>query len=110
LNSPKAISKPPDLAEATPVKLEMGSTVVMAGESKAHVGVELTMLGGAALMMVDSVMSSMVVVGVASMAVGTAMPTMVGEVVSMSIGGAESMAVADDEPSTLVGVVRSANP
>jgi hypothetical protein len=65
----------------------------------------------------------MVVVGVASMAVGAAMPTMVGEVVStsmsmlmadeamsvlMAIDDAESTAVADDEPSTLVGAERSA--
>jgi hypothetical protein len=57
----------------------------------------------------------------ASMTVGTAMPTMVVDAVStsmpmsmsvvdeaMSIGGAKSTAVADDEPSTLIGVERSA--
>jgi hypothetical protein len=71
--------------------------------------------------MVNSVMSSMVVVGVASMSVGAAMPTMVDDVVSMwmsmadeamsmsmAIGDAESTVVADDEPSILVGVERSA--
>jgi hypothetical protein len=121
LNNPKAISKPPDLAETAPVRLEMGSTVVIAGESKARAGVESMMLGGAVSTMVDSVMSSMVVVGVASMVVGAAMPTMVGDVVPtlismadeamsmlMVIGDAESTTVADGEPSTLVGVERLA--
>jgi hypothetical protein len=57
------------------------------------------------------------------MAVGTAMPTRVFDAVSMSmlalvsklvvsesmsISNAESMAIADDEPSNLVGVERSA--
>jgi hypothetical protein len=53
------------------------------------------------------------------MTVGTTMLTMVvdavsmsmlvvSELMSMSIGGAESTAIADDEPSTLVGVERSA--
>jgi hypothetical protein len=67
----------------------------------------------------------MVADGVASMTVGIAMPTMVvdavtmlmlvlmsklvvSESMSMSIGGVESTAIADDEPSTLVGVERLA--
>jgi hypothetical protein len=37
LKSPKAISKPPDLAEIAPVKLEMGSTVVVAGTGGARI-------------------------------------------------------------------------
>jgi hypothetical protein len=87
----------------------------------ASTGVESTMLGDAVSTMIDSVMSTMVVGEVASMTVGAAMLTMVGDVVStsmsvadeamslsMAVGGAESMAVADDEPSTLVGVNRSA--
>jgi hypothetical protein len=76
-------------------------------------------------------MSTMVAGGVASMTVGTAMPMMVvdaastsmlvlmlklvlmsklvvGESMSMLIGGAESTTIADDEPSILVGVERSA--
>jgi hypothetical protein len=130
LNNPKAILKPPVLAETIPVKLETGSIVAVAGESMASAEVELTMLGDAVSTMVDPVMSTMVVGVVASMTVGIAMPTMVGDAVSMSmpmsmadeamsmwmagvamsmsIGGAESTAVADDEPSTLVGVERSA--
>jgi hypothetical protein len=121
LNNPKGISKPPVLAETAPVKLEMGSTVVIARESMASTRVESTMLGSAVWMMFNLVMLSVVVVKVASMAVGAAMPTMVGDVLStsvsmsmadesmsMAIGGAESMVVADDEPSTHVGVERSA--
>jgi hypothetical protein len=122
LNNLKAISKPPVLAETVPVKLEMGLTVVVAGESMASTGVESTMLGDAVSTIVDSVMSTMVVGEVASMTVGASMPMMVGDVVStsmsmsmavggaesMAVGGAESMAVADDEPSTLVGVDRPA--
>jgi hypothetical protein len=118
LNGPKAISKPPVLAETAPARLETGSMVVAAGVRSA-------MLGDAVSMMVDSVMSTMVAGGVESMTVGTAMPTVVvdavsmsmlvlmsklvvGESMSMPIGGAESTAIADDEPSTLVGVERSA--
>jgi hypothetical protein len=114
LNSPKAILKPPVLAETAPARLEMGSMVVAAGVRSA-------MLGDAMSMMVDSVMLAMVAGGVASMTVGTAMSTMVvdavstsmlvlmsklvvGESMSMPIGGAESTTIADDEPSTLVDV------
>jgi hypothetical protein len=46
LNSPKAISKPPVLAETTPVRLETGSMVVAAGVRSA-------MLGDAVSMTVD---------------------------------------------------------
>jgi hypothetical protein len=125
LNSPKAISKSPVLAETVPIKLETGSTVAIAGESMASAEAKSAMLGDAVLMMVDPVMSTMVAGEVASMTDCIAMPTMVvnavstsmlmlmsmsmvGEAMSMSIGGAESMAVADDEPSTLVGVEKSA--
>jgi hypothetical protein len=83
------------------------------------------MLGDVVSGTVDPVTSTIVAVGVASMTVGTAMPTMVvdavstsmlvlmsklvvSESMSMSISGAESMAIADDEPSTLVGAERSA--
>jgi hypothetical protein len=73
--------------------------------------------------MVNPVMSTMVVGDVALMTAGTAMPMMVvgamsmsmpmsmlvvDEAMLMSMGGAESTTVADDEPSNLVGVVRSA--
>jgi hypothetical protein len=112
LNSPKAISKHPVLPETVPVKLEMGSMVVVARESIASTGVESMMLGDAVSTMADSVMSTMVAGEVASMTVDAVMPTMVGEVVStsmsMAVGGAESTVVADVEPSTLVGVERSA--
>jgi hypothetical protein len=111
LNSPKAISKPPVLAETAPVGLETGSMVVA-------VGVRSAMLGDAVLRMVNSVMSTMVADGVVSMTVGTAMPTMVVDAesmlilvlvsMSMSIDGAESTAIADDEPSILIGVEGSA--
>jgi hypothetical protein len=70
---------------------------------------------------VDPVMSTMVADDVALMTAGTAMPTMVVGAVSMpmsmsmvdkmmlmSMDGAESTAVADVEPSNLVGVARSA--
>jgi hypothetical protein len=95
LHNTKAISKPPVLAETVPVKLEMGSMVVIAGESMVSIGVESTMLGDAMSTMVDSVTSTMVVGEVASMTVGTAMSTMVGDVVSMSMAdGATSMLMA----------------
>jgi hypothetical protein len=70
LNSPKAISKPPVLAKTAPARLETGSMVVAAGVRSA-------MLGDAVSMMVDLVMSTMVAGRVASMTVGTAMPTVV---------------------------------
>jgi hypothetical protein len=125
LNSPKAISKPPILAKTVPIKLEMGSIVVVAGESMASAEAKSATLGDAVSKTVDPVMSTMVASGVASMTVGTAMPTMVddvvstsmlmlmsmslmGKVMSMLIGGAESTAIADDEPSTLVDVERLA--
>jgi hypothetical protein len=59
LNSLKAISKPPDLAEIAPVKLEMGSTVVAAGESKSRAGVRSAMLDDAMSTTVDPVMSTL---------------------------------------------------
>jgi hypothetical protein len=123
LNSPKAISKPLDLAEIAPVKLETGSTVVVARESKSRAGVKSAMLGDVMSTTVDPVMSTMVAGDVVLMTAGTAMPTVVAGAVStsrpmsksvvdeamlMSVVGAESKAVADDEPSNLVGVVRSA--
>jgi hypothetical protein len=125
LNNPKAISKPPILAKLVPVKLEMGSIVVVARESMVSAEEKLATLGDAASKTVDPVMSTMVAGGVASMTVGTAMPTMVddavsmsilmlmsmslmGKVMLMSIGGTESTAIVDDELSTLVGVERSA--
>jgi hypothetical protein len=118
LNYPKAISKPPVLAEAVPVKLEMGSTVVVAEESMVNSGVDSMMLSDAVSMTVDAMMSIMVVGEAVSMTVGAAMPTMVGDAMSMSmaddamsmsmvVGDAESMAVAGDEPSILVDASRS---
>jgi hypothetical protein len=117
LNSPKAISKPPDLAEIAPVKLETGSMVVAAGELKLRAGVRSAMLGIAMSMTVDPVMSTMVADDVALMTADAAVPTMVVGAVStsmsmvdeamlMSMDGAELMAVADVEPSKLVGVAR----
>jgi hypothetical protein len=79
------------------------------------------MLGDAMSTTVDPVMSTLVADDVALMTAGTAMPTMavcavstsmpmsmsvVGEAMLMLMDGAESMAVADDEPSNLVGVAR----
>jgi hypothetical protein len=125
LNSPNAISKPPVLAATVPVKFEAGSTIAIAGESMAGAETKLATLGDVVPKAVDLVMSTMVADGVASMTVGIAMPTMVVDAVStsmlvlmsklvvsksmsMSIGGAELTTIADDEPSTLVGVERSA--
>jgi hypothetical protein len=123
LNSPKAISKSPVLAATAPVKLETGSTIAVARESMAGAETKSTTLGDVVSEAVDPVISTMVANGVASMTVGTAMPTMVVDAVStsilvlmsklavsesMSIDGAESTAIANDEPSTLVGVERSA--
>jgi hypothetical protein len=118
LNNPKAISKPPVLAEAVPVKLEMGSTVVVAEESMANSGVDSTMLSDAVSTTVDAMMSTMVVGEAVSTTVSAAMPMMVGDAVSMSmaddamsmsmvVGDAESTAVAGDEPSILVDASRS---
>jgi hypothetical protein len=116
LNSPKAISKPPVLAETAPDGLEAGSMEVAARVRSA-------MLGDAMSMMVDLVMSTSVSGGVVSVMVGTVMPTMMVDVVSalmlaltsklvggesMPIGDAESIAIADDEQSSLVEVGRSA--
>jgi hypothetical protein len=96
LNHPKAISKPLVLAEADPVKLEMGSTVVVTRGSMANTGVDLMMVGDVASMSVDTVVS-MMVGDVVSM-------SMVDDVMSMSmaVGDAESMSVVGDEPSILV--------
>jgi hypothetical protein len=120
LNNLKAISKPPVLAEAVPIKREMKSTVVVAEESMADTGVDSTILGDAVSTTVDAMMSTMVVGEVVSTTIGAAMPTMVGDAVSMSlsmaddamsmsmvVGDAESTAVAGDEPSILVNVSRS---
>jgi hypothetical protein len=90
------------------------------------------MLGDAVLTLVGAVMPTMVDDEVVSTMVGVAMPMMAGGVVStsmsmsmadeatsmlmadevmsisMAVGNAESTTVADDEPSTLVDVNRSA--
>jgi hypothetical protein len=123
LNNPKAMSKPPVLVEAVPITLEMGSMVVVAGESMANTGVNSTMLGDAVSTLVGAAMPTMVDDEVVSTMVGAAMPTMAGGVVStlmsmlmadevmsmsMAVGDAESTAVADEEPSTLVAADRSA--
>jgi hypothetical protein len=85
LNSPKAISKPPVLAETVPVKLETGSTIAVAGESMASAEMKSATLGNVVSETVDPVISTMVAGGVASMTVGTAMPTMVVDAVVMSM-------------------------
>jgi hypothetical protein len=111
LNNPKAISKPPALAEVDPVRLEMGSMVVITGGSMANTRVDSMMVGDAVSMVVDAVMSTMVVGEVVSTTVGIAMPMMVGYAVSMLmsmvVGDAESTAVAGDEPLILVDASRS---
>jgi hypothetical protein len=103
LNSPKAMSKPPVLAETAPAGLEAGSMVVAAG-------VRSTMLGNAVSIMVDLAMSTSVSGGAMSMTVGTTMLTLMVDAVSMSmsVGDAESTAIADDEPLNLVDVERLA--
>jgi hypothetical protein len=100
LNNLKAISKPPVLAEADPVKLEMGSMVVIAGESMANTGV----VSDAVSTLVDAVASTMVGDAV-SMSTAIA-----DDAISMSmvVGDAESTAIAGDEPLILVDVDRSA--
>jgi hypothetical protein len=86
LNNSKAILKPLVLAETDTVKLEMGSTVVVARESMANTGVDSMTVGDAVSMsMADEAMS-----------------------MSMVVGDGESTAVAGGEPSILVDVARSA--
>jgi hypothetical protein len=109
LNNPKAISKPPVLVKADPVKLEMGSTVVIAGESMANTGV----VGDAVSTLVDAVASTMVGDAVSmSMAIADdAMSMSIADdamSMSMAVGDAESTVVPGDEPSILVDVDRSA--
>jgi hypothetical protein len=125
LNSPKAISKPPILPEAMLIKLETGSTTAVTGGSMASAEAKSAMFGDAVSETVDPMTSTILVGGVVLMAVGTAMPTrvvdavsmsmlvlvsklVVSELMSMSIGDAESIAIANDEPSNLVGEERSA--
>jgi hypothetical protein len=113
LNNPKAISKPPVLAEADPIKLEMGSMVVVAGESMANTRVDSMTVGNAVLTLDDAVASTMVgdAVSMSMSRADEAMSmSMADEVMSMSmaVGDAESTAVAGDEPSILVDVDRSA--
>jgi hypothetical protein len=101
LHNPKAISKPPVLAEADPVKLEMWSTVVVAGELMANTGGDLIMVGDAVSMFIDAV---------ASMMVGDAMSmSMADDVMSMSMAvrDAETTAIVGDEPLILVDASRS---
>jgi hypothetical protein len=115
LNNPKAISKPPVLAETVHVTLEMGSMVVVAEESMANIGVESMMLGDAVSTMVGAVMPTMVG-NVVSMLMAMSMTDkatsmlMADKVMlmAMAVGDAKSTTVADDEPSTLVDVDRSA--
>jgi hypothetical protein len=111
LNNPKAISKPPFLAEVDPIRLEMGSMVVITRGSMANTGVDSMMVGDVVSTAVDVVMLTMVVGEVVSTTGGIAMPMMVGYAVSMSIsmvvGDAESTAVAGDEPLIVVDVSRS---
>jgi hypothetical protein len=103
LNNPKAISKPPVLAEADPVKLEMGSTIVVTGGSMENTGVDSMMVGDAVSTSVDAVVSTMVgdVVSMSTL--------MADDVMSMSmvVGDAESSVVAGDESSILVDAGRS---
>jgi hypothetical protein len=116
LNNPKAISKSSVLAEANPVKLEMGSTVVIAGESMVNTGVDSMMVGNAVSTSVDAVVSTMVGDAVsmsmlmANDAMSMSMPT-ADDAMSMSmpmvVDGAESTAVAGDESSILIDVSRS---
>jgi hypothetical protein len=113
LNNPKAILKPPVLAKADPVKLEMGSAVVVAGESMANTGVDSMTVGNAVLMLVNAVASMMVGDAVSmsmSMADEAMSMSMADEAMSMLmvVGEVESTVVASDEPSILVNVDRSA--
>jgi hypothetical protein len=102
LNNPKAISKPPVLAEAGPIKLEMGSTVVITGGSMANTGVDSVMVGDVMSMSVDAVVSMMVGDAV-SMSMSMADDAMS---MSMVVGDVESMTVAGDEQSILVDASR----
>jgi hypothetical protein len=101
LNNPKAISKPPVLAEADPVKLEMGSTVVITRGSMASTGVDSMMVGDAVSISVNAVVSTMVGGAVSMSMADDAM------LMPMVVDGAESTAVAGDEPSILVDASRS---
>jgi hypothetical protein len=101
LNNPKVISKPPVLAEADPVKLEMGSTVVVAGEFMANTGGDSMMVGDALSMLIDAVVS-MMVGDVVSMSMADDVMSML-----MAVGDAESTVVVGDEPSILVDASRS---
>jgi hypothetical protein len=118
LNSLKAMSKPLVTIKTAPARLEAGSMMVVAGVKSA-------MLGYAVLMMVDLAMSTSVSDGMVSMMADIVMPTLMVDAVSksmltlvsksmvngwmlMSNGDAESKAMADDEPSNFVGVMRLA--
>jgi hypothetical protein len=97
LNDPKAISKPPVLAEADPVKLAMGSMVVIAGESMVNTEV----IGDAISMLVDAVVSMMIGDAVLMSMVDEAMSmSMADEVMSMSmVDEAMSISMADEAMS-----------
>jgi hypothetical protein len=97
VNNPKAISKPPVLAEADPVKLEMGSTVVIVGESMANNGVDSMMVGDAVSTSVDAVVSTMVGDAVSMSMADDAMSMLM----PMAVDGAESTVVAGDERRSL---------
>jgi hypothetical protein len=103
LHNPKAILKPPVLAEADPVKLETWSTVVVAGELMANTGGDLMMVGDAVSTFIDAVASTMVGDAVLmSMSMADDVMSM-----SMAVGDAESTAVVGDEPSIIVDASRS---
>jgi hypothetical protein len=137
LNDPKAITKPSVLAEADPIKLAIGSMVVVAGESMANTevvgdamsmlvdAVALPMVGDAVSMsMADEAMSMSMADEAMSMAdkamlmsmadkamsMADEVMSMADEAMSMSmaVGDAESTAVAGDEPSILVDASRLA--
>jgi hypothetical protein len=136
LNDPKAISKPPVLAEADPVKLAMGPTIVVVGESMVNTEVVddamLTLVDAMASMMVGDAVSMSTSMAVEAMstlmadkAISMSMAdkamlmsmadealsiSMADEAMSMSmaIGDAESTVVASDESSILGDMVRSA--
>jgi hypothetical protein len=108
LNNLKPISKPPVLAEANPVKLEMGSMVVIARELMANIGVvgdavSTLMVGDVvSMLMADEEMSMLMADEAMLMSMADkAMSTL------MAVGDVESTAAAGDEPSTLIDVDRS---
>jgi hypothetical protein len=123
LNSLKAMSKPPVIAETALVVPEVGPTMIAAeirpgslGEampvtvnpamSTSGSGEVVLMMFGTAMPTAVSMAKSMSILSLLSTMVGIAMMAAAAMVESMSSGDAESTTIGDAGPSSLVGAVR----